>query len=257
MQLSLEQAEAVGALQDALAASAGVRELLDAVVRHADAHVPAGVDVAVTVHRSDREPCSASSGPAAASCVEAELLSFAGPSVTSVEACRRVAVVDVADERRWPEWRAAAAVAGYRTAAVVTRTVREGFAVTFTVLSTLREPWDADTLVRTELYVQEVARALAVCLLWTERAELAADLRAVLAGRAVIDQAVGVLMAESRCSADDALAVLESFSRGQDVDPRDVAAALIESVTGVAPGAPAELVARSAAPPSGRGRARS
>ncbi|MBB2924622.1 ANTAR domain-containing protein [Cellulomonas cellasea] len=256
MQLSLEQAEAVGALQDALAASAGVDDLLDAVVSHADAHVPAGVDVAVTVHRSDRDPCTASSGPAAASCVEAELASFAGPSVASVEAGHRVVVVDVAAERRWPEWRAAADAAGYRTAAVVTRTVREGCAVTFTVLSTLRESWDAGALVRTELYVQEVARALGVCLLWTDRAEVAADLRAALAGRAVIDQAVGVIMAENRCSAEDARAVLESASRGRDVDPREVAALLIESVTGVAPAVPAEFVARAATPSSRRRRPR-
>ena len=109
---------------------------------------------------------------------------------------------------------------------------------------------------RTELYVQEVARALGVCLLWTDRAEVAADLRAALAGRAVIDQAVGVIMAENRCSAEDARAVLESASRGPDVDPRDVAAALIESVTGVAPGLPAEFVVRSDAPPSRRRRPR-
>jgi hypothetical protein len=233
-----------------------VRDLLDAVVRHADAYVPAGVDVAVTVHRADRVPCTASSGPAAAACVETELASHDGPSVASVEAGHRVVVVDVATERRWPEWRAAAAAAGYRTAAVVTRTVREDCAVTFTVLSTLDESWDADALVRTELYVQEVARALGICLLWTDRAEVAVDLRSALAGRAVIDQAVGVIMAENRCSAEDARAVLDSASRGRDVDPRDVAAALIESVTGVAPAAPAEFVARPAVPQSRRRRPR-
>ncbi|MFS0699933.1 ANTAR domain-containing protein [Cellulomonas sp. 179-A 4D5 NHS] len=256
MQLSLEQAEAVGALQDALAESSEVRDLLDAVVHHADAYVPAGVDVAVTVHRSGRDPQSASSGPAAAACVATELASYAGPSVASVEAGHRVVVVDVAAERRWPDWRAAAAAAGYRTAAVVTRTVRDGCAVTFTVLSTLHESWDADALVRTELYVQEVARTVGICLLWADRAELAADLRSALAGRAVIDQAVGVIMAENRCSAEDALAVLESASHHRNVDAREVAAALIENVTGVAPAAPAGFVARAAAPPPGRRRPR-
>ncbi|MGW6131172.1 ANTAR domain-containing protein [Cellulomonas sp. NPDC055163] len=253
MQLSLERAEVVGALQDALVDATEVRDLLDAVVRHARTCVPAGVDVAATVHRTGRGPQTVSSGPAAASCVEAELESYAGPSVASVEAGHRVVVVDVAAERRWPQWREAAAAAGYRTAAVVTRTVREGCAVTFTVLSTLDGPWDADALVRTELSVQEVARALRICLLWTDRAELAADLRSALAGRAAIDQAVGVLMAENRCSADEALAGLESAARRRGVDARDVAAALVEGATGAATARPAELDARSAAPPY-RGR---
>ncbi|WP_258724681.1 ANTAR domain-containing protein [Cellulomonas sp. NS3] len=129
----------------------------------------------------------------------------------------------------------------------MTRTVREGCAVRFTVLSTLQESWDAAALVRTELDAQEVARTLEVCLLWADRAELSAELRSALAGRAVIDQAVGVIMAENRCSAADARVVLESASLHRDVDPREVAAALIEGVTGVAPAAPAQLVARSPA----------
>ncbi|GEA87779.1 ANTAR domain-containing protein [Cellulomonas cellasea] len=256
MQLSLEHAEAVGALQDALAAATGVDELLGGVVLHAAAHVPDGVHVAVTVHRTDRDPRSAGSSPGASSCVEAELGSYDGPSVTSVAQGHRVVVVDVDAEAWWPAWRSAAVAAGFRTAAVVTRTVREECAVTFTVLSERQESWDADALVRTELYVQEVARALEVCLRWADGAELAADLRSTLAGRAVIDQAVGVIMAENRCSAEDARAVLESASVNRNVDPRDVAAALIESVTGVAPSVPAEFVARPAARPRASRRPR-
>jgi hypothetical protein len=245
VQLSIEQAEAVEALQEALTAAADLDAFLDAVVARAAAHVPEGVHVAAAVHRADGPPHAASSSPAAARCVDAELAAYDGPSVASIAQGHRVVVVEVGSESRWPAWRSAAAAAGYRTAAVVTRSVREGCAVTLTVLSERPESWEADALIRTELYVHEVARALHVFLLWTDRVELAGRLRSALAGRAVIDQAVGVIMAENRCSAEDARAVLESASTNRNIDQRDVAAALIERVTGLVPSAPGEFVERA------------
>lgn len=245
VQLSIEQAEAVEALQEALAGASDMDGFLASVVARAAAHVPSGVHVAVALHRADGLPRTATSSPMAAACVEAELGAYEGPSVTSIALGHRVVVVDVEQESRWPTWRAAAVAGGYRTAAAVTRSVREGWAVTLTVLSERPESWDAEALVHTELYVHEVARALDVFLLWADRLELEGQLRATLAGRAVIDQAVGVIMAENRCSAEDARAILESASVNRNVDPRDVAAALIESVTGVPPAAPTEFVARA------------
>ena len=51
----------------------------------------------------------------------------------------------------------------------------------------------------------------------------------------MIDQAIGVVMAENRCTAEDALAILRSASRHRKVKLREVASVIVEAVTGSPP----------------------
>jgi AmiR/NasT family two-component response regulator len=51
----------------------------------------------------------------------------------------------------------------------------------------------------------------------------------------VIDQALGILMAQQRCSADEAFALLRTHSQNNNRKLRDVAADLITRVTGQPP----------------------
>jgi AmiR/NasT family two-component response regulator len=83
-----------------------------------------------------------------------------------------------------------------------------------------------------DLYADQVARALALCLRNADQAELNADLRAALVSRAVIDQAIGVVMAENRCGAQEAMTILRSAARHRKVKLREVAAGIVEGVSG-------------------------
>ena len=59
-----------------------------------------------------------------------------------------------------------------------------------------------------------------------------ADLRAAIVSRSVIDQAIGVIMAQNRCTSEDALEILRCASRHRKVKLRELAAILVEAVTG-------------------------
>lgn len=57
--------------------------------------------------------------------------------------------------------------------------------------------------------------------------------------RALIDQAMGVIMAIRRCTQDEALATLRQASQDQNVKLRDIARAIVTDVTGEPPRQPA------------------
>jgi AmiR/NasT family two-component response regulator len=68
--------------------------------------------------------------------------------------------------------------------------------------------------------------------------ELTAQLRAALASRAVIDQAIGILMAQQRCTAAQAFEILSIASQNRNAKLRRVAAGIITSLTGQPPQPP-------------------
>jgi AmiR/NasT family two-component response regulator len=53
-----------------------------------------------------------------------------------------------------------------------------------------------------------------------------------LASRSVIDQALGIVMGQQRCTAEEAFGLLRMRSQSSQTKLRDVAADLIEHVTG-------------------------
>ena len=82
------------------------------------------------------------------------------------------------------------------------------------------------------IYVDEAARALRLCLLLAEQTERAEHLQSAMASRSTIDQALGVIMGQNRISRDEAFAILRSASQHRNVKLREVAAMLIENLTG-------------------------
>lgn len=60
-------------------------------------------------------------------------------------------------------------------------------------------------------------------------------MREALASRAAIDQALGVIMAQERCTSAQAFDVLRSASQNRNVKLRDVAREVVSSVSGEPP----------------------
>ena len=70
--------------------------------------------------------------------------------------------------------------------------------------------------------------------------DLAAQLEHALRSRAVIDQAIGIVMAESRCDADQAFATLSRASNNRNMKLRDLATEIVMRVGGRLPTQPHE-----------------
>jgi hypothetical protein len=76
------------------------------------------------------------------------------------------------------------------------------------------------------------ARAVALALKHADQTRLTQDLQATLAWRSVIDQAIGILMAQERCPASEAFAILSRASQNRNLKLRDLAAEIVTTVGG-------------------------
>jgi transcriptional regulator with GAF, ATPase, and Fis domain len=81
------------------------------------------------------------------------------------------------------------------------------------------------------LFTVPAAAAIVSVGRYADARELAAQLQQALQSRAVIDRAVGIIMAESRCSADEAFGTLSRASNNRNVKLRDLAAEIVQRIT--------------------------
>lgn len=84
-------------------------------------------------------------------------------------------------------------------------------------------------------YAEFAAGAVDLALRMAHHRQLSADLQAALASREVIDQAVGIIMAQQRCLPREAFAVLRRMSQLRNVKLAAVSAAIVAGVSGHPP----------------------
>lgn len=82
-----------------------------------------------------------------------------------------------------------------------------------------------------EVYLSVIARVVHLRLRLDDQETVNADLRAAAASRSMIDQAMGVMMLQNRCSAPEAFAILRQASQNRGLKLRDVAAAILDGVS--------------------------
>lgn len=133
---------------------------LDAYAREAAARVGVPTECSILVRRHHLLEQVASSGERAERCDRVEVETAEGPCVLAIQQLRGELVTDVLAEERWPAWRAAAAEAGFRSAAALPGQVDADTTVALNLYAEDVDPWDRDALVRMDRLVQEVAEAI-------------------------------------------------------------------------------------------------
>ena len=88
---------------------------------------------------------------------------------------------------------------------------------------------------RAERFAKNASGALTLALRMASCTDLNDQLRSSLASRAVIDQAVGVIMATEHCPQDKAFAMLRTVSQNTNVKLRDLATTIVVGVGGEPP----------------------
>jgi hypothetical protein len=83
-----------------------------------------------------------------------------------------------------------------------------------------------------ETFAGQAASSLRLVLRITQLKETRNDLAAAMQSRTMIDMAVGAIMAENRCSSEEAFRILTRASNTRNVKLREVAAAVVASIAG-------------------------
>jgi hypothetical protein len=209
-----------------------VRDHLDDFAVRAGHHLGAGTHCSIALRHHGEDRLAAASSTRAATCDEAEHRSGAGPCVTAMDHLQVVLVADVVDDTRWSRWREVALDQGFRSAAAVPAHVRDGAEIALNLYSEQVDPWDRESLVRADMYAQQVAASIELCLEVADLTRQVDDLRGALRAQGVLDRAAGVTMARRGLSAEDALAHLRDRAVADGVDVQAAAATVLEEVGG-------------------------
>ncbi|KAB8185324.1 GAF and ANTAR domain-containing protein [Microbispora catharanthi] len=148
-----------------------------------------------------------------------------GPSREALSTGRPMAIPDVMRESRWSRYAATAVRHGVRSVLVVPIAV-EG-AVVIIGLYGVRPGVFSSGGTLMALLREQVTVALANIWEFDDVLTGAAQMQEALAGRSVIDQAKGIIMSKSGCSAEEAFEELRRVSQHHQVKVADLAKLLV------------------------------
>jgi transcriptional regulator with GAF, ATPase, and Fis domain len=159
-----------------------------------------------------------------------------GPCLEALASGIPVWVTDMTTESRWAPYPSHAAELGARSSMSYPLITGEQVIGALNLYAFRRLAPDLALRARAEQLADRAAGALAVGLRLAQEHTENANLRAALTSRSVIDQAIGILVAQQHCTVEDAFALLRQASQGRNIKLREVAAQIVASAQRRAPG---------------------
>lgn len=231
--------DALGELHSLVLSVPEVETFLDEVARLAAAAFGNEVACGITT-RYDSYPVTTAASDARAAIVDEE--QYGAGNGPCLEAMSTGLVVDVPDQdadRRWGPYRRAALARGVRCSVSLPLRVGEESVGALNLYNFARtEGFGGEQRQRGEVFAVQAATALTLALRFNDQAERSRQLVEALHARSVIDQALGILMAQQACDARTAFALLRRRSQSANRKMRLVAIDLIEHATGLPPSGP-------------------
>lgn len=138
-----------------------------------------------------------------------------------------VSIQDLASDQRWAAYAATALQHGIRSSLSLPLSGGDTIGA-FNLYSLVAGSFGQAATRRAERFAQNASGALSIAVRLADHVALTDQLRASLATRAVIDQAIGVLMGQRRITAADAFAILRTTSQNRNIKLRAFAAQIVE-----------------------------
>lgn len=191
--------------------------------------VPAASEVSVTFVRGGTAETVASTGPLAVQMDERQYENGSGPCLAAARDGQLISLPDAPGAEGWPEYAAAARAEGVGSSLSVPITLPEPVTAGLNLYSHQQQGFVEQDVALARTLAAYAAVALANLHLYESQKRVAEHLEKALESRGVIDQAKGILMAQRRCSADDAFQVLVELSQRSNRKLRDVAQELVRA----------------------------
>jgi GAF domain-containing protein len=207
-------------------------ELLAQVAELAKQLMPSGTEVSVTLVQGEHATTPAFTGQVAKDLDETQYAYGFGPCLSAAEGAANVQIHDTANEDRaqWQPFAQAAHGKGVRSTLSVGLPVQQRVIGALNVYSPRPDAFDEQSVELMELFAAHAAVAVANAALFASATHRAEQLQIAMASRAVIEQAKGILMAQRRCTAEEAFDVLVVASQRANKKLREIATAIVESV---------------------------
>ncbi|WP_405161965.1 GAF and ANTAR domain-containing protein [Nocardia sp. NBC_01499] len=160
------------------------------------------------------------------------------PGLQAINTAQQVSVPDVAAEHRWGGYSMRMLAYGINSIYAQPLSVDGEPVGALSLYSTRPHSFTDRARRAATLTAEHLGVLLAVATGTARQAKLTEQLRATLASRSTIDQALGILMAERRCDRDEAFDILRGRSQRRNVRVAVLAVEIIETVTGRKPASP-------------------
>ncbi len=209
-----------------------IEEYLDELVRRAEALDPVLAGCGVTLRRDGHVLSVATSSALAAHVDEVQYGLGSGPCLDSLASGEVIAVPDTAEETRWDGYPEHALLQGVRSSLSLPLRVDGAPLGALNCYASSPHAFGRTLSDRLSEFAERAQLALALALHNARQADVVDQLHRAMQSRSVIDQALGIIMARQRCTAEDAFAVLRAASQSRNRKVADIAAELISSTTG-------------------------
>lgn len=185
--------------------------------------------VGLTLQRKGRPLTVVSAGSRASDLDEKQYGQGDGPCLQALRTGEEVRVDDMLEERRWGSYSRYAVACGIRSSLSLPIGAGTDTAGALNLYAVLPGAFDEVDLTALRALITQATGAVALAQRVTDRREHADQIQDGLHYRGVINQAVGVIMAQRRCAVGEAFTVLWSASQRRNVKLRDVCTELIAS----------------------------
>jgi GAF domain-containing protein len=186
----------------------------------------------ITAIRRKRPVTTAGSGPRASAMNELQNGFRDGPCLTALRQKTIVHVPDLAQEHRWHNCMMAVAGQGIGSILAVPLDLAGEAEAVISLYSTRTHGFSGPDITAAEFFATHASSSLRLALRIAHLRDARDDLSAAMQSRTTIDMAIGVIMAQNRCSRDAAFHILARASNDRPAKLRDVAASLIDAVAG-------------------------
>lgn len=154
-----------------------------------------------------------------------------GPCLTAMRTGTTIHIPDTREESRWHEYSQAVAAVGVGSILGVPLPLEGGSSAALSIYSSAPHGFTNEDIDRAELFAEQAAKSLMIELRLARAEGARENLHAAMKSRTAIDVAVGVIIAQNRCSQETALNILRRASNTRNIKLRDVALDVIASAT--------------------------
>jgi len=222
-------------LQDLIVGTENVEDFLERLAEFAASTLShsLGTDIecGVTLQRRKKTMTVAGSSSNAVMLDRIEQSLGDGPCVEALRTKGTVLLADVDTDPRWPEYQQQLKEHGCRSTLGVPLEIGEESAAALNFFASTTGVFTAAIVAEASGFADLAGRALRLAVRIGTAQARAEDLQAAMEHRTSIDLACGVVMAQNRCSQDEAMRILTRVSSNRNQKLRDVAADVLKNVT--------------------------
>ncbi|GAB3531889.1 GAF and ANTAR domain-containing protein [Arthrobacter tecti] len=225
-------------LQDIILGTSDMQEFLNELAvlsARSVSHLGEDVLCGITLRRRRRAATVACNSPEAKAMDELQYAYQEGPCLTAATEQRTIVVSDFRTDGRWPEYAEAVAEHGMRSILSAPFTIGPGANAALNLYSHETDAFDDGAVTYAQSYARQASKGLQLALRMAQYSEEAQNRGRAMESRTEIDVAVGIVMAQNRCSQEEAFSILQRASTTRNVKLRVLAAEMVEKISGTAP----------------------